>query len=64
VIGVPEKLLTTAQAAQLLGVNARTLLRYIERGVLQPTLTLPSGHHRWTEADIRAQLDALRQRDE
>jgi excisionase family DNA binding protein len=58
---VPERpLLTTAQAARLLGVSRRTLARYAERGQLVPTLVLPSGHYRWDLGDIRQQLKALR----
>ncbi len=59
-----EPLLTTAQAAKALGVSRRSLARYAERGQLRPTLTLPSGHHRWRLDDIRAQLQALRTRDD
>jgi excisionase family DNA binding protein len=55
----PE-LLTTAQAAQQLGVSRRTLARYAERGQLAPTLVLPSGHLRWNLEDVRRQLRALR----
>lgn len=58
----PEQMLTTAQAAKVLGVSARTLARYVERGQLTPTVVLPSGHYRWLLSDIRAQLRELRQR--
>lgn len=58
----PE-LLTTAQAARQLGISARTLARYAERGILTPTVVLPSGHRRWDMADVRRQLAELRQRD-
>jgi excisionase family DNA binding protein len=54
-------LLTTAQAARMLGVSRRTLARYAERGQLVPTLVLPSGHYRWDLEDIRQQLRALRE---
>jgi excisionase family DNA binding protein len=54
-------LLTTAQAARMLGVSRRTLARYAERGQLVPTLVLPSGHYRWDLDDIRQQLRALRE---
>lgn len=57
-----EKLLTTAQAAEHLGIDRRTLARYARDGVLRPTLTLPSGHHRWRLDDIQAQLRHLRER--
>lgn len=58
----PEQMLTTAQAAKVLGVSARTLARYVERGQLIPTVVLPSGHYRWLLSDIREQLRELRQR--
>jgi excisionase family DNA binding protein len=57
-----EQLLTTAQAAKLLGVSARTLARYAEQGDLSPTVILPSGHYRWAMSDVRRQLREMRQR--
>jgi predicted site-specific integrase-resolvase len=57
-----EQMLTTAQAAKVLGISARTLARYVERGQLTPTVELPSGHYRWLISDIRGQLRELRQR--
>jgi predicted site-specific integrase-resolvase len=51
-----EELLTTAQAAQRLGISRRTLARYAESGKLLPTLVLPSGQYRWAMSDIRAQI--------
>lgn len=62
IVVTDRPLLTTAQAAQALGVSRRTLARYAERGQLTPTLTLPSGHYRWDLDDIRQQLRALRER--
>lgn len=59
---VPE-LLTTTQAAKEFGISGRTLARYVERGLLRPTVVLPSGHLRWDLDDVRRQLDELRQRD-
>jgi predicted site-specific integrase-resolvase len=58
------KLLTTAQAAEHLGIDRRTLARYARQGLLTPTLTLPTGHHRWDLEDIRRQLRELRERGE
>jgi DNA-binding transcriptional MerR regulator len=55
-------MLTTAQAAKILGISSRTLARYAEREQLTPTLVLPSGHYRWALSDIREQLRALRAR--
>jgi excisionase family DNA binding protein len=56
-------MLTTTEAAKVLGVSPRTLARYAERGQLTPTVVLPSGHYRWMLSDIREQLRQLRQRD-
>ena len=61
---VARDLVTTAEAARELGVSRRTLLRYVERGYLTPTVVLPSGHLRWDLDDLRQQLRALRERDE
>ena len=57
------QLLTTTQAATLLGITSRTLARYVERGWLTPTLTLPSGHYRWDMDQVYRQLDQPRPRD-
>lgn len=60
----PPKLLTTAEAAAYLGINRTTLANYVRRGLMMPTLTLPTGHYRWDLDDIRRQLRELRERDE
>lgn len=57
--GVPE-LLTTTQAAKVLGVTGRTLARYVERGWLRPAVVLPSGHYRWDMQEIYRQLEERR----
>ena len=56
--------MTTAQAAQYLGVHRRTLARYAERGLLTPTIVLPSGHLRWNLDDLQRQMRELRVRDQ
>lgn len=58
------RLLTTAQAADELGIAPRTLARYAKDGILVPTLTLPSGHYRWAMDDLRRQLRELREAPE
>jgi DNA-binding transcriptional MerR regulator len=55
-------LLTTAQAARALGISTRTLVRYAEKGYVQPAMVLPSGHRRWVVDDIRRQLRQLSER--
>jgi hypothetical protein len=59
-VAEPAELLTTAQAARWIGVSRRTLARYAELGWLKPTVTLPSGHHRWELEDLRRQVRELR----
>jgi len=58
-----EKLLTTAQAAEHLGISRGTLARYARDGLLKPTLTLPTGHLRWSLEDLRRQMREIRERD-
>jgi predicted site-specific integrase-resolvase len=57
-----ERLLTTSQVAREFGINRTTLGNYVRRGWLRPTVTLPSGHHRWLLSDVREQLRELRER--
>lgn len=56
-------LLTTTQAAKALGISRRTLARYVEKGLITPTLRLPSRHYRWDLDDLRRQLRDLDDRD-
>lgn len=49
-------MLTPAQAAEYLGVHVRTLRRYIRDGRLQRSAILPSGHARYSRADLEALL--------
>lgn len=64
-ISVPdERLLSTAAVAKALGVTGKTVLRYEAKGWLTPAEVLPSGHRRWLLSEVRAQLTALRERDD
>ena len=49
--------LKIADAAAALGIHANTLRRWADCGMV-PSITLPSGHRRWT----REQLDMIRER--
>jgi DNA-binding transcriptional MerR regulator len=60
---VGKRLITTAEAARELGVSRSTLGRYVRLGLLTPTRTLPSGHHRWDMEELERQLRELRRRD-
>jgi DNA-binding transcriptional MerR regulator len=59
-----EPLLTTVQLARQLGISRTSVIRYEQRGWITPERTLPSGHRRWSLEDVKAQLDALRERGE
>ncbi len=58
-IDVVEPLVSTGEAARLLGVNPRTLARYVTRGWITPDLTLPTGQYRWDVARLRDQINSL-----
>lgn len=46
-----DDLLSVKEAARILGVTARTVERYGERGLITP-VRLPSGHRRYRYADL------------
>jgi len=50
-------ILTTPQAAKILGVSSRTAQLWIESGVI-PSWKTPGGHRRMFESDVRAALAA------
>jgi len=50
------RLISTGQAARLLGVSQPTLNRAVRRGRLRPTLTTPGGHRRFDSAELSAAL--------
>jgi DNA-binding transcriptional MerR regulator len=56
---VQEPLVSTGEAARLLGLNPRTLARYVERGCITPDLTLPTGQFRWNVEKLRQQINAI-----
>jgi excisionase family DNA binding protein len=50
------RLITTGEAARLLGVSQPTLNRAVRSGRLRPTLTTPGGHRRFDSAELSAAL--------
>ena len=50
------RLISTGEAARLLGVSQPTLNRAVRSGKLQPTLTTPGGHRRFDSAELSAAL--------
>jgi hypothetical protein len=57
-------LVPTGDAAKAIGVNKRTLERWVQRGLVKPTILTPGGHGRWDVDDLKAQLREKRERDE
>ncbi|CAL99892.1 helix-turn-helix protein [Saccharopolyspora erythraea NRRL 2338] len=57
-----EPLLTTRDVAKALAVSPRTVARWVERGWVQPELTLPSGHHRFRLSSVKRQLREQREK--
>jgi hypothetical protein len=60
IVVAESRLLTTSEAAKLIGVHPRTLSRYASEGRVFPTMILPSGHYRWDVEDLRRQLRDVR----
>lgn len=48
--------LTTSEVASLVRVDSSTVRRWVERGVLRPSMVLPGGQYRFNEADVTALL--------
>ena len=49
-----SELLTTGQAAQLLGVSKPTVVRAVQRGMLRPALVTPGQHRRFRRDELIA----------
>lgn len=47
-----DDLITIGEAARILQVSTRTLLRWHDQGRLVPAVVLPSGHRRYRRRDI------------
>lgn len=54
-------LVATGVAARALGVDVRTLQRWVQNGDIEPDYTTPGGHHRWNVERVR---EALRGHDQ
>jgi excisionase family DNA binding protein len=51
-----ERLLSTAELAEWLGVTVGTIQRYAKKGNIRPALVLPGGEYRWDRSEVREQL--------
>jgi predicted DNA-binding transcriptional regulator AlpA len=52
----PDRLLTTSEAAKVIGVSRQTLANYARRGLLRPAFRLPTGQLRWRLSSLEQQL--------
>jgi excisionase family DNA binding protein len=59
---MPGDLLTSTEAAKMLGVVRSTVLRYIRQGKL-PAVVLPSGHTRIRREEVERLLRETRARE-
>ncbi|GAB3003448.1 helix-turn-helix domain-containing protein [Amycolatopsis acidiphila] len=59
---MPGDLVPTADAAKAIGVDRRTLQRWVSQGRIEPTLTTAGGHHRWDIDDLKRQLREMNRR--
>jgi DNA-binding transcriptional MerR regulator len=60
---VPRRLVPTGVAAREIGVDRGTLVRWWQRGLVEPAMVTPGGHARWDVDELLRQLRAQRQRD-
>jgi DNA-binding transcriptional MerR regulator len=54
----PQAILSSAEAAHMLGVERRTLIRMEEAGVLEPIRAYPTAHRRYKREQILSILGA------
>jgi hypothetical protein len=59
-VAMAEKLVSTGEAAEAIGVGRVTLARWWKRGAVEPQLVTPGGHARWDIDALRNQLRANR----
>lgn len=58
----PMPLVSTGEAARELGVNIRTIQRWVEAGLVEPDLRTAGGHMRWDMEHLREQLRTMHDR--
>lgn len=49
--------LTSGQFANRLGISPRTYRRWLQKGHIRPAFWTPTGHARWTEAQVSELLN-------
>jgi DNA-binding transcriptional MerR regulator len=58
---VPDRLVTTGEAARALSIGRSTLQGWWAAGTVTPELVTAGGHARWDVEDLREQLRRLAQ---
>jgi excisionase family DNA binding protein len=56
---VAARLIGSGEAARALGINTRTLARWVQEGRVTPALVTAGGHYRFELEDLKAQLAEL-----
>ncbi len=51
-----DRLLTSGEAAEKIGISRGSLQRWARDGRIRPAMTTPGGQYRWKIADLRRQL--------
>lgn len=64
IYSMTARLITTGEAAKAIGVDVRTLQRWVKDGLVEPDGYTAGGHMRWDVERLRTTLRELRQRDE
>jgi DNA-binding transcriptional MerR regulator len=59
-----ERLVPTGDAAKAVGVDIRTLQRWVKNKIIKPHGYTAGGHMRWDVDRLRQELRDLQQRDE
>lgn len=53
---VPTRLRSTGETARELNVSRRTLQRWLEAGIVEPSEQTAGGHYRWDVDKVREQV--------
>lgn len=59
---MPSELVPTGVAAKAIGVDRATLVRWWQRGFVEPDLITAGGHARWDVEQLKRQLNEERER--
>jgi len=63
-VATDEAFITTGEVARRLGVTPGAVDKWVQKGLLTPTVTTPGGRYRWRWSDVQRQMREQRQRDE